>query len=305
MTLLYPLFLIPAALSLVAFLWLRSAGGGDDWMRVVARPVLDYLRPRFAASRLNFTLLALAIIFGALVSPSLRADNASAFALDEGIVVVADVSKSMALEDIKPRRINAARAAALQISAAAGARPSALIAFAGDAYLLEPFAVDRRQFDAFAAALDIGLVPQEGSNLDRALSLASSVVDQSEVGRARLVIISDGGGFTPQAVFIARRFATQGHRLDIVLTADPATTTPVSADVTTIQDVADAGGGVLLGAGSTGVVDIAPLNLSGGLFDGGQTVQMTLRSTDWRNLSHFLLLLALPALLLAFRQVRS
>lgn len=304
MTLLYPLFLVPAAVAFLAFFLWRTHGAADDWGRVLARPVLAFLRPRGGAGGLNFALLAMAVVFAALVSPSLRADSARSYALDEGIVVLADVSKSMGLDDIRPRRIAAARAAALQISGQAGARPVALIAYAGDAYLLQPFAVDRRQFDAFAAALDVGLVPHEGSNLERALALASSVINQSEIGRARLIILSDGGGFASETGFIARRLAGKGHRVDVMLLADPATVTPVSADTSAMQRAADAGGGLLVGVGVDGLADVAALGLSGSLLEQQPTVELALRSTDWRNLSHFLLLLAVPALLLAFRQAR-
>lgn len=303
MTLLHPLFLIPATCCLIAFLLWRNAGH-DDWARVASAPVLGFLRPDGVARGLNFGLLALAVVLAGLVSPSLRADNANAYALDEGIIVLADVSKSMSLDDIAPSRINAARAAALQISAEAGARPAALIAYSGDAYLLEPFAVDRRQFDAFAAALEVGLVPQEGSNLERALALARTVIDESGVGRVRLVIVSDGGGFSGDIIFIARRLAERGHRVDVVFTADPATTSPVVADVNLTRETAEAGGGVLVGATAGAAVDITPLDLSGSLLDQGGTRELALRSTDWRNLSHFILLLAVPAMLLAFWQAR-
>lgn len=304
MTLLNPLFLVPAILSFGAFLLLRSAGTSDDWRRVASSSVLGFLRPGGVAGGLNFPLLALGLVFAGLASPSLRADNTNAYALDEGIIVLVDVSKSMDLKDIAPTRISAARAASLQISAQVGARPAALIAYAGDAYLLEPFAVDRRQFDAFAAELAVGLVPQEGSNLERALALARTVIDESGVGRARLIIVSDGGGFGGEIGFIARRLAERRHRVDIVMTADPATTTPVAADIEAMAKTAQSGNGAFVGTGPGGAVDLTPLHLAGNLLDQGETRQLALRSTDWRNLSHFILILAIPAMLLTFRQVR-
>lgn len=302
MTLLHPLFLVPAVFCLGAFLAWRSQGT-DDWTRVASASVLVFLRPGSVGRAVNFALLALALVFAALSSPSMRADSANAYALDEGIIVLVDVSKSMALQDVSPSRINAARAVALQISAEAGARPSALVAYAGDAYLLEPFAVDRRQFDAFATALEVGLVPQEGSNLERALALARTVIDESGVGRARIVIVGDSGGFSDETAFVSRRLAELGHRVDVVLTADPATTAPVATNLGAAERTAQGGRGVLIGA--IAGVDLSPLKLAGSLLDQGDTRQLALRSTDWRNLSHFILLLALPVLLLAFRQVRQ
>lgn len=303
MTLLMPLLLIPAIACMAAFFLFRRRFG-DDWPRVMSAPVLAWLRPASAASRFNFVWAALAIVFAALATPAIRAEDRNSYALDEGVMVVVDVSKSMSLDDIAPSRMVAARAAILDISARAGARPAALIAYAGDAYLLQPFATDRRQFEAFASALEVGLVPLEGSNLERALSLALSVIDQSGIGHARVVLVTDGGGFDAQSQAIARRFANRGHSLDIVFVAAPQTTSPVAADIDLVADAATAGNGRLTGVNPTGVADIDRLGLDAPFLVSGQTVQLSLRSTDWQNQSHFLLLLAVPFMLLAFRQSR-
>lgn len=304
MTLLYPLFVLPATVCLGAFLMLRT-GAGDDWPQVVARPVLQFLRPDVGTAGFNFALLALAVIFMALTSPSTRADRANAYALDEGLSILVDVSRSMGVADLMPSRVVVARAAASQISAQAGARPTSLVAYAGDAYLVQPFAVDRRQFDAFVASLDVGLVPQEGSNLERALALATTTIEESGVGRARIVIVGDGGGFGTETGFIAGRLSERGHRVDVVLTADPATTTPVAIDMAAVERVVDAGGGVLIVAGPDGDIDLDALALGDSFLRQSRTFELALRSTEWRNLSHFLLLMALPAVLLLFRQVRQ
>lgn len=304
MILLAPLFLIPAALCLALFVLRPVDGEGDDWRRVLSAPVLAFLRPEGALRARSFALLALAIVLAALASPALRAESADSHALDEGVLVLVDVSKSMELTDIRPDRMAAARAAILAISNEAAARPLALIAYAGDAFLIEPFAVDARQFNAFAAALEVGLVKPDGSNLERALALATSVISDSRVGKARLVLVSDGGGFSNATAVIAARLANDGHRLDVVAIADPATENPVTADFRLMGETAVAGHGVFASAGADGLVDLSPIRLRAGLFDAGALTTLSLRSTDWRNLSHYILLLALPALLLAFRQAR-
>lgn len=304
MTVLMPLLLAPALLCILAFMLLRG-GAADDWAKVIAAPVLAWLRPRAAGSRRDFIWLAMAIVFAALATPAIRAEGESSYALDEGVMVLADVSRSMSLEDVAPSRIVAARAAILEISAKAGPRPAALITYAGDAYLLEPFATDRRQFDAFASAIEVGMVPLEGSNLGRALSLALSVIDQSAIGHARIVLVTDGGGFDAETPAIARRFSQRGHRLDIAFVAAPQTTTPVAADISLIAAAAAAGNGRVVGLDKAGIADIAALRLDAPFLNNGNAVQLSLRSTDWRNLSHWLLLLAVPFMLLAFRQVRA
>lgn len=303
-TLLHPLFLVPAVFCAVAA-WRLRARGGDGWERVMSAPVLALLRPRAAAGNVNFALLALAIVFAALTSPARKADTENSYTLDDGLLVLADVSKSMTLTDIRPSRMAAAREAALAISAAAGARPVALIVYAGDAYLAEPFATDRRQFDAYARTLDHGLIAAEGSDVGRALSLARAVIVQSGVAHARLVLVGDGGGLDAGVTEIAARFARRGYRLDVVVTALPGATQPSATDAALVDAIAQAGGGAAVWAGPEGNVDLAPLALAGTVLPSGGLTHLSLLSTEWQNQSHYLLLAALPFVLLLFRRGRA
>ncbi len=295
-TLLHPLFLLPAALCLAAA-WRWRFHAGDDWARIMAPGVLALLRPRNAAGRVDLALLTLALVFAALASPARKADAQNSYALNDGILVLADVSKSMTLTDVRPSRMAAAREAVLAISATAGARPTALIAYAGDAYLAEPFATDRRQFDAYARVLAHGLIAAEGSDLPRALALARAVIAQSGIAHARIVVAGDGGGLDPSVADIAARFAERGHRLDMVLVAGAADT-----DAPRVQAVAEAGGGLAVRADADGNVDLGPLGLGATLLPAGATTHLALLSSDWENQSHYLLLLALPLMLLLFRR---
>jgi Ca-activated chloride channel family protein len=304
MTLLQPLFLVPAALCLAAAWWLRLRAGEDGWARIMSARVLALLRPRAGLRQIDLALLALAVVFAALASPALRADAENSYALNEGVLVLADVSKSMTLDDVRPSRMSAAREAVLAISASAGARATALIVYAGDAYLAEPFATDRRQLDAYAGALEYGLIQAGGSDLGRALALARSVIAQSGVAHARIVVVTDGGGFDGSTSDIARRFAQRGHRLDAVLVARPETVTPVAVDTNLVETVAAAGDGAMLAVDGNGNVDLGPLQLDGTLLSFPTATGLSLLSTDWQNQSHYLLLAALPLMLLLFRRSR-
>jgi Ca-activated chloride channel family protein len=102
------------------------------------------------------SFLALAVVLTALASPSIRAETENSHALNEGIIVLMDLSKSMTVADIGIDRLTLARSAALAISKGADARPLALIVYAGDAYLAQPFSLDRRAFDTFVNSLDRG-----------------------------------------------------------------------------------------------------------------------------------------------------
>jgi len=305
MTLLWPFSLVPAGICALALVWFRDNNGEDDWRRVIDRRISAALRPGGAAGGgPSLALVALVIVLVALASPSIRVDADTAYVSNDGVVVLADISKSMTLDDIRPDRLSAARAAASAISAQAGARPVALIAYSGDAYLVEPFAVDRRQFGSMVGNLQYGLIPQEGSDVTRAMALAASVIEQSGMRNTRIVILTDGGGFDPASVDAARRLAARNHRVDVVRFSTPDAAERSTPDSQSIAQAADAGQGELIEAASDGNVDIASLEIATPLLSGGGISQLTLHSTDWRNMSHFLLLLAIAPVLLLFRRAR-
>lgn len=305
MTLLSPLWLIPAALCLAAALLWPGRQASDDWDRVIARPLLALLRPARGGRRLfHPALAAAALAFVALAAPALPGADGRAFRHAEAWLVLADVSKSMTLDDIRPNRLAAARQAAVDLADLAGARATGLAVYAGDAFLAEPFAFDRRQFKALARALEPGIVPVEGSDLQRALSLAASVVSDSGVAQAHLFVLTDTGGITGNAIATAAQFGARGHRIDVIALADPATDRPVKTDLAAAQALAEAGKGRLVTADALGQIDLAALTADGPSVREGLALA-GLEPAGNALLSHWLLLAALPFALALFRRVLS
>ena len=302
MTLLAPLWLIPAAACLAAaFLW-PGRSSRDDWDKVITAPLLALLRPRRSGSRrFNPALGAIALALAALSAPALPSNDARAFRHAEAWLIMVDVSKSMTLNDIRPSRIAAARESAIALSQAAGARATGLAVFAGDAFLAEPFAFDRRHFAALARSIDHGLVPVEGSDLARALSLAASVVSDAGLARVRLFLLTDTGGANANAVATAAQFAARGHRIDVVAFADETAGGPVPVDMETAAALARAGGGTLYRSDRLGQVDIS--GVAGSTRTHGARLALAgLQPDGTALLSHWLLLAALPLALLALRR---
>lgn len=313
LTWLQPLWLLVAlVLFLLACFW-RYPAMKDHWHRVMSSSVLHFLGDSERASnRWDLILFIAAIVCIALAKPALRQSSNDTWQHSIGWVVVADVSRSMTLNDSVPSRLSAAREAMLALSNAAGARPIAMILFSGDAFLVAPPAFDRSHFNEHAALLEHGVIPQEGSNLARALSLASSVIEESEYVQARVFVIGDSGGFNPFSDAAARHIASQGHRIDAIVFGSESDQLIKSDDANNLQapdnlavnlsaskSLAQAGGGIAVHANKFGVVDYKPLKLS---HDNDAGNVSALESLVWRNQSHWILLLLLPLMLYWFRQ---
>lgn len=307
LTWLQPVWLIASAcLLMLAAVW-RFPGLKDHWQRVLSDNVLAYLGGRKRQwRRWDLLLLMAAIVCMALARPAVRQSSDDTWRHSIGWVVVADVSRSMTLNDTVPSRLSAAREALLALSRAAGARPIAMILFAGDAFLVAPPAFDRSHFNEHAALLEYGVVPNEGSNLARALSLASSVIEESGYIRARVFVVGDSGGSNQSSEAAARHLASSGHRTDVILFGDDAGDNANADDPdSTLVDLvagkalATAGGGLLIHGNKFGVLDYKSLKLAS---DTDASTVSALESLVWRNQSHWLLLLLLPLMLYWFRQ---
>ncbi len=300
MSFLHPLWLIVfALLFMLSLLPLRTIIS-NTWRRVIAPGVLSHLSQNQLSStkRRSWLLISASIIALAMSSPATRNTHEQAYQHTTGWIAVADVSRSMTLDDVAPTRFTAMRDALDALSRHAGARPLALVIYAGDAFLAVPPVFDKHLLNQHIALLDYGIIQHDGSNLARALSLSTSVIADSEFIRARVFVLGDGGGVNQRSTAAARHLAASGHQVDLLLfgsqTGDPKT----SIDTENAAAFASAGGGQLLNANRLGEIDVADLKLSSEVF---ATQNADIRALHWKNQSHWILLLLLPVAVLWFR----
>lgn len=302
-----PLWIVAALLLLLASWVLKQTSTRSDWDRVIAEPVFAYLGGR-AQNRLswNIALLTAALVALSLCKPVLRQSDDDTWRHSIGWVVLADVSRSMTLSDVVPSRLSAMRLAMSELSRQAGARPISLILFSGDAFLVAPPAFDLSVYNEHAALLEHGVLPTEGSNLARALSLATAVVQDSEFIQARLFVLGDSGGISKSSLAAARYLADAGHRLDVLVfgTAGNAsgnddTPAELVVDEESVSALAKAGNGRYLIANRFGTVDYDALNLQQ---QASASTHSELQALVWRQQSHWILLLVIPLMLWLFRQ---
>ena len=298
---LQPFWLIVAlALILLAIRWSHTAAT-NHWQAVMSPAVFEFLAGKSATKhRVNSLLLIASIVAACLSQPVLRHSNDDTWRHSVGWIAVIDVSRSMTLTDTTPSRLSAARRALAVLSEQSGARPIALVIYSGDAFLIAPPAFDKSIFNEHAALLEHGIIESEGSNLARALSLTTSVIADSGFAATRIFVLTDTGGITANAIAAAGYLANNGHPVDVLVfgsadgTAQPTTVNPELA-----TDLSTAGGGKLLFSNVLGVIDYEPLALNSRT---GASDHAELKTLVWKDQSHWLLLLAIPLLLLQFRQ---
>lgn len=232
--------LIPAALVL-GVVMVRRSGHLGAWEHAVDPEVLSALRKmgRVAPGGTMRQILPACVLGAlaiALAGPAVeRRENVGYRNLD-AVVLVLDLSPSVT----NGTRLFDALTSARLVAEAAGTRQTALVIFAGEAYLAAPFSTDARALSDTLSLLDAKTMPVTGSRPEAALALARKILESSEILAADIVFFSDGEALTPAALGEAMALNARGWPVSTLHVPgdDPAGAGALSA-------LATAGGGVL------------------------------------------------------------
>ncbi|ACL56016.1 vWA domain-containing protein [Methylobacterium nodulans] len=299
-TLLRPWWLL--ALPLLALLAWRAAFRAaplGDWMRAIEPRLFASLRARGAVlpgrRQAQGALAATAAILAlALTGPAFRRSDAAGFRNLDAMILVMDLSRSVA----EGGRLDEARGVAQSVAEAAGTRQVALIVYAGDAYLAATPTTDREVLGTILFALDGATIPDRGSHPARGLALARRTLAEMGAVAADVVLLSDGGGIDDPARREATGLAQDGHRLHTLFVPTPAL--PPEAprpDRAALDRLAGIGGGTAGEADAPSLVLAAVGETTARhLSAGGYAVLV------WQDLGRWLLLGALAPALLLFRR---
>lgn len=192
-------WLRPAVLLLLLLLpavyWLSARWQpADGWQQLLAphlyRRLLQQQQQHQQRPLWLLLLLALGII--AAAGPSWQKLPQPAVMLNRATVLVMDMSMSMRATDIKPNRLSQARFKALDLLKARPEGDMALLAFAGDAYVISPLTPDHNNLALLLPDLAPEIMPAQGSDLAAALTLADQVLQQAGHSRGDIILFTDG-----------------------------------------------------------------------------------------------------------------
>lgn len=107
------------------------------------------------------------------------------------IIVAIDVSKSMLVEDISPNRIQRAKNAFITFLHQLTGDRVGLILFAGDSFIQCPLTSDYSALEMFASMIDVGIIPQEGTDIGSAIEKSIPLFSKETQNKV-IVLITDG-----------------------------------------------------------------------------------------------------------------
>ena len=188
--------LLPAGL-LALLLW-RGRQHSGGWRNVIDPQLLPYLVSPQQGKR-GPTLLPLVCLGWVLAAvaasgPSWEKLPQPVHRKQDALVIVLDLSYSMKAADLAPSRTDRARQKILDLLAQRREGQTALVAYAGDAFVVSPLTQDANTIKAMLGALDVSIMPVQGSELGEALSLAHDLLEGVSATSGEVIVITDSVG---------------------------------------------------------------------------------------------------------------
>jgi len=220
---LWGLLLIPALVAL----FIRAERHGIIRLReFVSARLLPQLagtvnRPR-RVLRFALQLLGLALAVISLAQPrwGYTFEDVKRKGLD--LLIAVDTSRSMLSNDVQPNRLERVKLAARDLINELQGDRVGLIAFAGRAFLQAPLTIDYEAVMESIKDLDTKTIPEGGTNISEAISLATQSFGKSAMGNRALVIFTDGEELSGDAMKSAKAAADAGVRIFTIGVGTPA-----------------------------------------------------------------------------------
>jgi Mg-chelatase subunit ChlD len=210
--------------GIFVFIIARQSDANRVWSRLIDPDLLQALtvgRNRRRRFRPIWVLVpVILLLYLALAGPAWR-QEASPFADDQAsLVIVMEVSASMANRDVQPSRLERARQ---KIGDLVEARPGArtgLIAYSGSAHLVMPLTKDGSVIRSFAGEVSPAIMPLEGDDPMGAIRLAQRQLDESGQPGS-ILLVTDGLQFSDLEP-MRTHVRAGGAPVHILAIADPA-----------------------------------------------------------------------------------
>lgn len=150
------------------------------------------------------------------------------------VIVAFDVSTSMLATDIKPNRLERAKRKVTDLIHMLDGDRIGLVAFAGTSFVQCPLTLDYDAAEIFLSALDVDLIPVQGTALGHAIRTSINAFSKKEKKSKALILITDGEDHSGLALTAAREAREDGVKVFVIGIG--------SQDAVPIPDPASGGG---------------------------------------------------------------
>ncbi|KOO03849.1 vWA domain-containing protein, partial [Vibrio hepatarius] len=190
-TFLYPLWLLGLIPWLMLLVWLSKRQKSQTLIAPHLAKAMGLQVKRSKSALLSIIAATGAITLIALAGPSFSSQERPSFANTSARVVVMDMSMSMYATDIKPNRLTQARYKVTDLLNSWQDGTTALVAYAGDAYVVSPMTSDTRTIANLMPSLSPEIMPYPGANAVKGVELAVEVMQNTGASSGNIVLVTD------------------------------------------------------------------------------------------------------------------
>jgi Ca-activated chloride channel homolog len=207
----YLFLIVPAiiVLFIVARFFQKKAFDNFGDSAVISKliPMQSLRRPWI---KMILMVFAFSMLIIAAVNPKIgsRMEEVKREGVD--IVVAIDVSRSMLSEDIKPNRLERAKAAVSRLIDNLGNDRIGIVAFAGNAVTQVPITSDHSAAKMILRTISMHTVSTQGTAIGAAIERAMASFLDRELKNKTIIIISDGENHLDDPIEISKKAAEQG-----------------------------------------------------------------------------------------------
>ncbi|MCV2402175.1 VWA domain-containing protein [Marinomonas sp. C2222] len=212
-----PYWLLAIPLTLVAaYFFVASSSKKHNLDKVIDPNLMVHLEYKNASgpSYKWLTLLVICLSWISLSGISWTKHPTQMLESTQKTILVVDQSLSMYANDIKPNRLTQLKQTARDLLSQITEGELALVAFAGEGYVISPFSQDRKTAGHFLLALEPVIMPSYGSNLTDGISAALSLHNSSSTP-LHIIVLTDDVTESDQAA-IPELFADKNIKFDLI-----------------------------------------------------------------------------------------
>lgn len=169
------------------------------WQKIIEpkfqRLLLGSNSATFNQTNMRLAVIGLGFIWvlavTALAGPSLKSVKLPAEKIQQGSVVILDLSLSMLADDVAPNRISRARFKLVDLLKKHPELPIGLVGYAGTAHSIAPISEDNQTLLEMLPVLNPLIMPQYGSNPLEAMKLAEQMFAAAQINQGHLIWVTD------------------------------------------------------------------------------------------------------------------
>lgn len=315
-------FLALLPLALVLWLLFFRKQGSRGWEAVCDERLLPHIlirKPgRARCASLALTALGGLLAVAALAGPAWEKLPQPVFTARDALVIALDLTRSMDAGDVSPSRLERARFKIRDLIEKRSEGQTALLVYAGEAFVVTPLTDDVETIKSQLNALEPDIMPALGNRPDKAVDLSMDLLRQAGRRQGHLLLITDEAEVEAAEESVGS-LRDEGYRLSI-LGVGTSHGVPVPLpdggflkgrngeivipvlDEKPLRQLAALGGGryVRLTKDDS---DVALLtDYFSGASDSGEQVATELEADVWREQGPWLVLCLLPLAALLFRR---